>query len=149
MDRFSDGEKRAFLGRAADIRAAIAAGAAFAPALPRVLPELAPDELHLVAPSQARVFILTDHACFSSCLLMTDRFRRGGAAHIGTETDFSTRYMEVRAVALPSGEASISTLQKVALGQPDRLGPYTPVTSFDGDIDDDAAVEQWVMSLRS
>ena len=91
-----------------------------------------------------RMVLLTDHACFSSCLLVTDDFRRLGALHVGEATDAATRYMEVRSVRLPSGLGSFSTLQKVAIGIPHLIGPFVPGRIYDGDIADTAALERWV-----
>ncbi|HET9275361.1 MAG TPA: hypothetical protein VFN96_04760, partial [Gemmatimonadales bacterium] len=93
---------------------------------------------------QGRLLLLTDHACFSSCLLLTPLFRLAGATHLGEATDFSTRYMEVRGLPLPSGLGSFSTLMKVSFGAPKRLGPFEPEVTFPGRIDDTAALERWV-----
>lgn len=95
-----------------------------------------------------RMIILTDNACFSSCLLAVQEFRRLGALHVGEATDAATRYMEVREIVLPSGLSYASTLQKVAFGAPSRIGPFTPARAFDGDIADTSALEAWVADLR-
>jgi hypothetical protein len=92
-----------------------------------------------------RLLLLTDHACFSSCLLLTGLFRLIGATQLGEATDFSTRYMEVRGLPLPSGLGSLSTLQKVAFGAPARLGPFDPEVLYPGRIDDTVALERWVV----
>ncbi len=65
--------------------------------------------------------------------------------HIGEATDFSTRYMEVRGLPLPSGLGSFNTLQKVAFAAPARLGPFDPEIPYPGQIDDTPALERWVM----
>jgi hypothetical protein len=93
---------------------------------------------------KGRLVLLTDHACFSSCLLVADDFRRLGALHVGEATDAATRYMEVREIRLPSGLSFASTLQKAAIGAPAQIGPYVPSRLFDGDISDSAALEAWV-----
>lgn len=91
-----------------------------------------------------RVVLITDHACFSSCLLLTELFRALGAVHVGEATDANTHYMEVREAALPSGLGKFSTLQKVALGVPRAIGPYRPDHLFSSDISDTAALERWI-----
>lgn len=105
------------------------------PAAPRKLPQW---------PAGFRLVVLTDSACFSSCLLVTDELRRLGAVHVGQATNAATRYMEVREVKLPSGLGYFSTLQKADLSAPAEIGPYEPTHLFDGDIADTAAVQQWV-----
>lgn len=95
-----------------------------------------------------RMIVLTDNACFSSCLLAVQEFRRLGALHVGEATDAATRYMEVREIALPSGLSFASTLQKVAFAAPRQIGPFAPARAFDGDIADTTALEAWVAGLR-
>lgn len=90
-----------------------------------------------------KLVLITDEACFSSCLLVTDAFRRFGALHLGHATQRGVRYMEVRNAPLPSGLGQFSTLQKVVIGLGD-LGPYEPDVTFPGPMDDDAALEAWV-----
>jgi len=93
---------------------------------------------------KGRLIVLTDNACFSSCLLVTDLFRRLGALHVGEATDAATRYMEVREIPLPSGAGYFSTLQKVAFGAPRQIGPFVPARLYPGDIADTAGLEAWV-----
>jgi hypothetical protein len=45
---------------------------------------------------KGRLLLLTDNFCFSSCLVVTDDFRRLGAFHVGQTTDAATRFTEVR-----------------------------------------------------
>ena len=94
-----------------------------------------------------RLVLLTDHVCFSSCLLVTERFRRLGALHAGEETDAATRYFEVREERLPSGLSMFSTLQALSPGAPAQIGPFAPEAVYEGDISDTAALEAWVASL--
>lgn len=97
-------------------------------------------------PIHAKVFVLTDHRCFSSCLIATSDFRALGAVHVGETTDSNTSYAEVRAAVLPSGLAAASTLMAITSGPP-QVGPYVPAIEFDGNIADTAAVERWVAQL--
>src|SRR5207253_4686244 len=85
-------------------------------------------------PAKFKLVLLTDSACFSSCLEMTDEFRKLGAIQMGQATNAATHYMEVREIKLPSGLSYFSTLQKVALDAPPRVGPFQPDYVYDGDI---------------
>lgn len=138
----------AFKAEAEAVRDALAAGRALsgpvdgclAGAAPTILPATPPAD----APYRGKVIVLTDGACFSSCLLMVDRFRGLGAIHAGQPTGGATWYMEVRDEPLPSGLGSFSVLGKVGLGAPRRLGPFVPTALFEGDMADTAALEVWV-----
>lgn len=94
-----------------------------------------------------RLILLTDHLCFSSCLLVADRFRQLGALHVGEATDAATRYFEFREERLPSGLGTFSTLQAVSTSSPYQIGPFLPDRAYDGDISDTAALERWVAEL--
>lgn len=95
-----------------------------------------------------RVILLTDHACFSSCLLMTSDFRKLGALHVGAETNAATRYMEVREIELPSGLSTFTTLQKVQLGGESTIGPFTPNRVAPNGTGDTKALEDWIATLK-
>jgi hypothetical protein len=94
-----------------------------------------------------KVVLLTDHVCFSSCLLVTDLFRRRGALHVGEATDAATRYFEVREDPMPSGLSMFSTLQALANGSDPKIGPFVPAILYDGDIADTASLESWIRDL--
>lgn len=96
-----------------------------------------------------RVVVVTDHACFSSCLLMVRDFRALGALHVGEATNVSTRYMEVREIELPSGLSSFSTLQKVVIGEDADIGPFVPEQIFPGAMSDTATLEGWIAELTA
>ena len=132
----------------AGIHAAKAAGKAFSGSVvcgSRAPPRLAPATV--VPEFRGRLVLLTDNSCFSSCLLVTDQFRRLGALHVGETTDANTNYMEVREMKLPSGLSMFSTLQAVAPAEPAQIGPFTPQVPFGGSIADTAALEKWVQAL--
>jgi hypothetical protein len=98
-------------------------------------------------PAQAasgRIVLITDNACFSSCLIVADAFRRLGALHLGQATDAATHYFEVREERLPSGLSYFSTLQAFSPATPPQLGPFEPDAAYDGDISDTTALEAWV-----
>lgn len=129
------------------VRAAIAAGQPFNKAIDAAC--LVDKAAATVQPSArpayaGKVVLITDGSCFSSCLLMVDRFRALGAVQAGQPTDAATWYMEVRSEPLPSGLGQFSVLGKAGLGAPRRLGPFAPGISFDGDMADTAALEAWI-----
>lgn len=128
---------------------AVTAGRVFSPDLPACARAPSPPAKPAKLPPSAmngRLVLLTDRACFSSCLIAVDLFRRLGALHVGEATDMSTRYMEVREIVLPSGLRTFSTLQKVALGTGD-YGPYAPSLAYPGALNDDAQLKAWVAAL--
>lgn len=135
-----------------DMRQAIIVHRGFSPSLPvcardtiAVNQDNAPQSL---PPSEmkGRLVLITDHSCFSSCLIAANLFRRLGALHVGEATDRSTRYMEVREEILPSKLRAFSTLQKVAVGLGD-YGPYIPEITYPGALSDDTMLKTWVASL--
>lgn len=91
-----------------------------------------------------RLIVLTDHVCFSSCVLVTDQVRRLGALHVGEATDAMTRYFEVREERMPSGLSAFSTLQALSPSSPARIGPLAPDRNYSGNIADTQALERWV-----
>lgn len=128
---------------------AVRQGRSFSPDLP----ECAREPMQSAAPERlppskmkGRLILITDRACFSSCLIAADLFRRLGATHVGEATDMSTRYMEVREIVLPSGLRTFSTLQKVALGLGD-FGPYEPDATYPGSLADTDRLKDWVAAL--
>lgn len=133
------------------LEAAVANKAIFSPALPACARRdkqgapIVPSRMPATAMS-GRLVLLTDRACFSSCLMATSLFRRLGALHVGEATDMGTRYIEVREITLPSGLRTFATLQKVALGVGD-FGPYAPAVTFPGPLDEDDRLKAWVAAL--
>lgn len=93
-----------------------------------------------------RLVLITDEVCFSSCLLVTDAFRKLGALHMGHETQRATRYTEVRSQALPSGLGSFTTMQRAMIGEV-FVGPFAPDVVHPGPMLDDARLEAWVMAM--
>jgi hypothetical protein len=92
---------------------------------------------------RGRLILLTDNACFSACLAVTDDFRTLGALHVGQTTDAATWYVDVREIYLPSGYSMFSTLQAVS-GDTKSVGPFEPTLKYSGDIADTAALERWI-----
>jgi len=97
--------------------------------------------------ARAPIVILTDVACFSSCIQMTQFFRDLGAAHAGQVTGADSHYSEYRDIVLPSGLSSASTLMGLMPDAPARIGPFVPRFVYAGDIADTAALEAWVQAV--
>lgn len=97
----------------------------------------------------AKVFILSDVACFSSCINGVQFFRQLGATQIGQPTRADTHYGEIRQIALPSGLSDVGTMLALQPSYPATIGPFNPVIGYDGDITDTAALERWVRELAS
>ena len=136
--------------QAEDMAEALRTGRTFSPALPACASEAgkSPPQPGRLPPTamKGRLVLVTDRACFSSCLIAADLFRRLGALHVGEATDMSTRYMEVREIVLPSGLRTFSTLQKVALGLGD-FGPYEPQVFYPGPLAETDKLKAWVAAL--
>lgn len=94
-----------------------------------------------------KLVVITDAACFSSCPMVVKRLKDLGALQVGQATNAPTRYMEVRAVDLPSGLGRFTTLQKAAMSSPPLIGPYAPDVPFPGDIANTQALEAWVPTV--
>src|ERR1700680_3734876 len=93
------------------------------------------------------VAVLTDHSCFSSCILVVKEFLSRGAVQVGEATDAMPNYFETRISRLPSGLGFLATLQKVSFQSEAQIGPYSPTHRFRGDISDDVAVRRWVNEI--
>ncbi|UUL84020.1 S41 family peptidase [Sphingomonas qomolangmaensis] len=107
------------------LRRAHARGQAFAMALPARCLNRHKSPLPR-APISDRIRVLTDGACFSSCLILVERLRFQGAKQVGTATAAGNWYMDVRAQPLPSGLGDITMPQKVDLRRSQRIGPFVP-----------------------
>jgi hypothetical protein len=94
-----------------------------------------------------KVVLLTDSACFSSCLQAASYFRALGAVHVGHTTSANTHYSEARGILLPSGLTTFVTLWAVMPYAPRRIGPFIPSYIYEGDISDTATLEQWVAEI--
>lgn len=97
--------------------------------------------------ARARIALVTDAGCGSSCLDFADEvLTLPGAVHLGETTFVDTLYMDVRRVRLPSGLGHFMVPQKVYRG---RLRgdseAYTPSLPFDGPIGDTPRVQAWVL----
>jgi hypothetical protein len=97
----------------------------------------------------AKVFFLTDHACFSAALDFADLMRHiPGVLHIGLETRADAIYIDNRGVHLPSGFGMLGFSMKVYRNRPrGHNESYVPQRMWQGDITDTAALEKWVLKL--
>lgn len=100
------------------------------------------------SPFSARVYMLSNGTCGSSCLNFADTVLFvPGVQLIGSATSGDGPYMEVRNVTLPSGLVQLTIPQKVWRGMPrGPLEAYEPDIAYDGAWDD-ASVRAWVMGL--
>jgi hypothetical protein len=95
------------------------------------------------------VVVLTSDHCVSACLNFVDEVVLApNSMHLGQVTSADSIYIDGPGlVKLPSGNMLIIPL-KVWRNRPrGNNEPLTPDYAFDGDIDDDAAVRRWVMSI--
>lgn len=95
-----------------------------------------------------KIVVLTDEVCMSACLDAVDLWTRLGAVTAGRETGADTVYMESRSITLPSGLGVMAMPMKYYRGRARGSNqPVTPTYPFNGDMNDDAAVEAWVATL--
>lgn len=96
----------------------------------------------------ARVYILADGSCASACLDALDLWKALGAAQLGRTTSADTVYMEIRGHRMPSSLAAIGVPMKVYRGRPrGNNQPYEPDLAFNARMDDDLAIESWLLGL--
>ncbi len=97
----------------------------------------------------AKVFILTDGHCGSSCLTFCDLILNyPGVIQIGLPTFGDDAYVEGMRIPLPSGLGVLVIPVKVIRNLPRKnYEPYTPQYVFEGDIRDTKALEKWVLEL--
>jgi len=96
------------------------------------------------AAAQGKIVVVTDNTCFSSCLIVVEKFRMLGALHLGQSTDAGTHYMEVREELMPSGLSLFSTLQAMSPSSPAQYGPFDPDIIYERNIADTKSLERWV-----
>lgn len=135
-----------FTNVAGAMRAALASGQSFvrqrgperavAPAVPPVAPL-----------SRARLVLVTDSGCASSCLDFADAvLRLKGVRHYGQTTAADTLFMDVRALDLPSGLGTLALAQKVYRGRARANNQaYEPHVPYSGKIGNTGALQAWVL----
>lgn len=102
-----------------------------------------------VNPVTAKIILLTDGACVSSCLDFADTlFAIAPVMHVGHATNADTAYMECRSVSLPSNKASLTFPIKVYRNRIRKpYQKYYPEHVYAGDINDTQALQNWVIGL--
>ncbi|MDT4818311.1 hypothetical protein FQZ97_514040 [compost metagenome] len=98
------------------------------------------------APFRGKLVLVTDSNCGSACLNFVEEVLSiPGAIHVGSTTSTDTRYTDVAIVSLPSA-ATLWVPLKVWKGRKrgDNV-PYVPQFRFEGDLNDTAAVQAWVL----
>jgi len=100
------------------------------------------------SPISARVYMLSNGTCGSSCLNFADTVLQvPGVQLIGSDTSGDGPYMEVRNETLPSGLATLTFPQKVWRGMGrGALEAYVADVAYDGSWDD-ASVRAWTLAL--
>jgi hypothetical protein len=142
-------ENRGWLLELADsLRKARAAKQEFEPPLPKGSLGVTRPHPPSADPAKARVIVLTDSNCFSSCLVFVRRLRALGAAQVGWSTNISTNYLSGRFVKLPSGLSTMLYMRTFDTGDLPELAPLDPIQVFRGLLSDDPKVQAWIASLR-
>ncbi len=100
-------------------------------------------------PVTGRVFLLTDSACFSSCLQFADLVKRmPNVRHIGLPTNADTAYLDNDQVDLPSGLAAFGYSMKVYRHRARQNNQwYDPDIRWPGGAMTDEALVAWIESL--
>ena len=100
------------------------------------------------SPFAARVYVLSNGTCGSSCLNFADRVLMvPGVTLIGAATSGDGPYMEVRSEVLPSKLAEFTFPQKVERGSGrGALEAYEADVAYGGAWDD-VSVRAWAMAL--
>ncbi|MBV6783472.1 hypothetical protein KWH04_23240 [Xanthomonas campestris pv. trichodesmae] len=102
-----------------------------------------------INPVHARVVVLTDYDCESACIGFVDELKQfPGVLQVGTETFVDSRTGSPITAMLPSGNGGIGVPYMTRDGRPrnDNV-PQKPDIEFGGNINDTAAVQEWLMKI--
>ncbi|WP_372380907.1 S41 family peptidase [Xanthomonas sp. NCPPB 1754] len=102
-----------------------------------------------VNPVHARVLVLTDYDCESACIGFVDELKKfPGVMQVGTETFVDSYTGSPISARLPSGNGGIAVPYMTRDGRPrgDNV-PQKPDIRFYGDINDTAAVKEWLINI--
>ena len=101
-------------------------------------------------PVTGKVFLLTDSACFSSCLHFADTLKAlPGVRQIGLPTDADTVYLDNDQIDLPSGLGAFSYSMKVYRDKVRKNNEwYEPDVRWPGGPMTDEALVRWITTLR-
>ena len=97
-----------------------------------------------------RLAVLTDSNCASACLDFVDQVKLvPGALHLGATTSADSVYIDVGQVDLPSGNSLVIPLKVWRNRLRADNEPLIPDRVFPGDLNDDQAVHQWMLTTLS
>jgi hypothetical protein len=118
-----------------------------------ILPVMTPAKKSLLKtnnPVKAKVFLLTDGRCGSSCwLFVRELLQIPNVTLIGHATHFMTRYTSANSFNLPSGNAQVNIPVQVFVKPLDHFGhPFIPTFLYPGYMGDDAALKKWILQLK-
>jgi hypothetical protein len=101
------------------------------------------------APMRAKVYFLTDYACFSACLDFADLvIHIPGVVHVGQETSADAIYIDNNALRMPSGNGWLGYSMKVHRGRMrGNNESYQPALAWQGSMEDTDAIEAWIGGL--
>ena len=97
-------------------------------------------------PVRAKVYVLTDYQCASSCISFVDELKLfPGVTQIGLETSVDNRTGTPMPHALPSGNGAVVVATMIRDGRARGDGvPQKPAYEFPGDINDTEVVRHWI-----
>lgn len=99
-----------------------------------------------VSPFAGKLVLVTGQNCASACLDFVDMVLSiPGAVHVGSVTSADTRYSDIAQVSLPSTAKMWVPLKVWKNCKRADNEPYVPKFTFDGDLNDTAAVQAWVV----
>jgi len=98
-------------------------------------------------PVTAKIFVLTDSFCASSCwLCVREMLQVPGVVHIGDNTEIQTIYSEVRRVTLPSENFIFIFPMHQFLSPLDNLGnSFEPIIYYKEDFSDKSKLQKWFL----
>ncbi|MGX6960712.1 MAG: S41 family peptidase [Rickettsia endosymbiont of Pentastiridius leporinus] len=98
-------------------------------------------------PVKAKIFVLTDSYCMSSCwLCVREMLQIPGVIHIGDKTDIQTIYSEVRSIKLPSKNFIFTFPMHQFLAPLDHLGnKFEPSIYYKGDFSNKIKLQDWFL----
>lgn len=96
-------------------------------------------------PCSARIVVLIDSGCFSSCLMFIHELQTVDPTItlIGQKTATNTSYMEIRLDILPSG-IRFGYPTAVGINSKPHFHYYTPDIAYPENVKDDAAIQSWL-----
>ena len=100
--------------------------------------------------STTKLVLITDKTCVSSCLDFVDSIKLlPNTLHLGEATDADTAYTEIAFMQSSYAKETFNFLVPVKKWNKrlrDDNKPYIPDIVYEGDMNDDAALQQWVLA---